>query len=244
MRSLLLLFIALFSIIAQAAYLEEHNQGWHWYDDPIESKSKKKSNLKRTPSEQIADLQQEVKEKLNLALLVPTEENVKAYIALQNRLVEQSARFSYQWQKMIWQHPELNSSLRYPTTDSAKQVYYERRQEKTSTTLHQLSSRYGLFFYFTSHCPYCLKMAPTVKQFSMQYGFEVLPITLDGQGVPEFPEPKRDNGSSLNLKVETVPALFLIDKKTKAITPVGFGAMDFHELEKRMVALVGEDQGE
>jgi conjugal transfer pilus assembly protein TraF len=239
MKKLFLGLMILFPLASHAAYMEEHNQGWHWYDDPI-WRAPKKIIIPRTPSEQIADLQRKVKESLNLALLDPTESNIKDYIILQNRLVQQSARFASQWQKVIWQHPELNSSLRYPTSDSAKQVYYERHQEKTSTVLHQLSSRYGLFFYFTSHCPYCLKMAPTVKQFSTQYGFEVLPITLDGQGVPEFPEPKRDNGSSLNLKVETVPALFLIDKKTKAITPVGFGAMDFHELEKRIVMLLGE----
>lgn len=241
MRKCVVLLMIFFSFSSHAAYIEDHNQGWHWYNDPIDHKLKRKNSPKQTPSEQIASLQIEAKEKLNLALLDPTEENIKAYILLQNRLVEQSAHFSYQWQRVVWQHPELNSSLRYPTSDSAKHAYYEHRQEQTKVSLQHYAKRYGLFFYFTSRCPYCLKMAPTVKEFSQQYGFDVLPITLDGQGVPSFPQPKMDNGSSQHLDVKAVPALFLIDKKTKQITPIGFGAMDFNELEQRIVLLLGDN---
>lgn len=42
--------------------------------------------------------------------------------------------------------------------------------------------------FMQSTCEYCRQLAPVLKTFSQQTGFEVFPISLDGMGDAEFPD--------------------------------------------------------
>ena len=232
-----MILLILIPALSFASYLKEHERGWHWYDDPKELISQRKIPT-LSPSQQIELLQSQAKERLNIALLNPTKTNIKNYIKLQNYLVKKSSLFSNQWQKVIWQDPHLNFGFEHPTSDVGKQAYYLKNNTIQTKAINDISQRYGLFFYFSNQCIYCQKMAPTVKAFTEHYHFEVLPITINGESLPEFPNAKFDNGSMMQLQVNTVPALFLVDKQSKNITPIGFGLMDFNELEKRIVTLI------
>lgn len=244
MKNLFIIFLFL-PITCFATYWTNHDEGWHWYNDPSHETRKsheEKQSHQTTGTTQIEALQKATKEQLSHALLDPSEQNVIRYITLQNTLVSKAARFSEMWQRVVWQHPELNYSVENPTSEVGRHAYYEKERLRRDANLSAISQRYGLFFYFSSSCTYCQKMAPTVKSFADYYGFDMIPITLDGQTLPEFPRALHDNGSMVSLKVEVVPALFLIDKKTKEIIPVGFGLMSIDELEKRTVVLISNQE--
>lgn len=83
-------------------------------------------------------------------------------------------------------------------------------------------------------------MAPILKAFSERYGFQILPVSLDGGGLPEFPNPKRDNGQAEKMKVARVPALFIGSRKTGDVAPIGFGMMSIEEMVKRIYVLTTE----
>lgn len=103
-------------------------------------------------------------------------------------------------------------------------------------------STHGLILFYGSQCPHCQQFAPTLKQWVTRTNVELLPLSLDNQPLPEFPQflPATTEwinaafaGNSINY-----PALFVVNPKTKALYPVGFGSMTEAELNDRMNALI------
>jgi conjugal transfer pilus assembly protein TraF len=75
------------------------------------------------------------------------------------------------------------------------------------------------------------------------YGIEVLPVSLDGGGLPEFPSPRVDARVAAELGVETVPSVFLVDPAGRNVIPVGSGVMSVDELAERIYVLTQTDPG-
>lgn len=93
----------------------------------------------------------------------------------------------------------------------------------------------GVLFFFGSHCPYCHRLAPVIKQLELLYGFKVIPVSLDGRGIPgyERPEPNMVLGQYLN--VTQVPALFLVDPSLNSVAPIGIGLSTWSELQQNVI---------
>ena len=96
---------------------------------------------------------------------------------------------------------------------------------------------HGLLFIFRSDCPYCHRLAPILKRFEHEYGMTVFAVSLDGRGLPEYPNPQPDNGISARLNASMVPALYLTAPSRREIQPVGFGVMALTDLVERIAAL-------
>jgi len=156
----------------------------------------------------------------------------------QRFVMDKSALFADKWQRVVWQTPELDYSLTgRPTNGFAIDVYDQQLRDKQSNTLRALARTHGLFFFFRSDCPYCHKFAPVLRRFSEQYGLLVLPVSLDGGVLPDFPNAVTDNGIAASLNVTVVPALFLAVPGSRQMTPIGFGLMAETELVERMHTL-------
>ncbi len=70
----------------------------------------------------------------------------------------------------------------------------------------------------------------------------MLAITLNQQKLPDFPNALHDNGAARLFKVTHLPALFAVNPKTKAITPIAHGAISLSQLEENVLRVV-EYQG-
>ena len=68
----------------------------------------------------------------------------------------------------------------------------------------------------------------------------VFAVSLDGKGLPEYPNPQPDNGIAARLSATSVPALYLTAPSRREIRPVGFGLMAFNELIERIAMLAGQ----
>ncbi len=66
----------------------------------------------------------------------------------------------------------------------------------------------------------------------------VFPVSLDGRGLPDYPDPHRDNGIAQKLEAAVVPAIYLTEPANRVIRPIGFGVMALTELAERIVTLV------
>jgi len=219
-----------------------HAQGWHWYETkpiPEDAPPPTSSQNAPSPTQALAQIQAALKEARAEALIDPTPEHVANYIALQNLIVGQATQFGQVWQQVIWQTPSLNYSLAHPTNQLAQQVQTDQEKAKNQQTLKTLAKTYGLFFFFAGSCPYCHKFAPTIKDVEETYGFSVIPVSLDGGNLPEYPNPERDNGQAERFHVTQWPAVFLVDPKLKKIIPVTFGLISEDELTARIVELAG-----
>lgn len=247
---------ATFSAVCHAGsgYLCESWRGWHFYEDPeilterrAAPTEPKQSSPARAPAlMQFEQLQKRLEEYRNIAVMDPTEPNVRRYMELEARVVAQASRFADVAQRIAWATPKLDMTLRgRPVNARAIEVFDREQLETRGRTLASLAQDHVLFFFFRSDCPYCHVFAPTLEAFQARYGIRIVAVSLDGGGLPAFPHYRRDNGISRTLNVTQVPALFLAQPFSGTITPIGFGVLSESQLLERIstVAADGDSPG-
>lgn len=233
----------LVSIPAKAEnYYEQHAIGWHWYDDPKTEESSQP--IEQNPVQQMTAVKQALEHALDQAVLNPTSQNVKNYIVLQNQMSNRASVFSRIWQSVLLQNPSLDYSIQHPTSQVGREVYLDQERLKEDAAIYQLSKHSGLFFFYRSTCPYCVRFAPIVKDFSKRYGIAVVPITTDGIVLPVFPDSRIDQGQAEQFHVTAEPALFTVNPYTHKAIPVSYGLTTEDQLRSRILEIATHFSGE
>ena len=224
------------------SYWLRNREGWFWYREP--SPPATKSPLPPAAPKRPAELtdfeamQRQLDELKRVAVMNPTEANLLAYMRYQRMVMNKSEVFAERWQRLVWAMPELDYGLiGRPTNSMAIAAFDEQREERQAEAVRALSATHGLLFIFRSDCPYCHRFAPILKRFEQEYGMLVFPVSLDGEGLPEYPNPQADNGIAARLNASVVPALYLTAPSKREIRPVGFGVMALSDLIERIAAL-------
>lgn len=243
-----------FCLLMPSAQAGNNGMGWYdediwtnqdrafqWYPDDKARRPKKADPQAAAPvANELAAfelLQKQVDETRKVAIMNPTEANLKRYVELQEVVMSKSAAFTDQWQRVIWQNPQLDYSQHgRPNNQLAQHQYDYQRQQQKQAAIRKLAGENGILFVFKSDCPYCHTMAPIMKQFADLYGVKVMPVSLDGRGISHFPQALPNNGIAQRLHVTSVPALFVMDTKTRQFKPIGFGVMSQTTLEDRFLA--------
>jgi len=233
------------------SFFGEHARGWHWYEpfpileDQLEQKEEeqKKEEITplppKTPSELIKAYREELESRLHKAWVYPTPQNVKAYQVMQKDLTDRSKIFSTVWMQNVFQHPELDHTLKSPVNQQGRHLQIDLEKDRTNKTIQSLSEEFGLFFFFSGDCPYCHQFAPIVKRFSENYGWEVMAISVDGGSLTEFPNAQHDNGLFQAWGIKVLPSLFAVNPKTKEAIPIAYGLTSLDEMENRIMTLIG-----
>ncbi|MES2260961.1 MAG: conjugal transfer protein TraF [Pseudomonadota bacterium] len=231
-----------------SSYWSDSWRGWHFYedperpDDPVVPRDRRPPPASTVPTRprapeliQFEQLQKTLEEYRNIAIMRPTEANVRRYMELEARVVGQASYFADVAQRVAWATPELDPTLRgRPVNAKAIEVFEQDQLAKRSQTMAELGKDHVLFFFFRSDCPYCHALAPILDAFQLRHGIRVMAISMDGGTIPGFPDARTDNGISRTLKVAQVPALFLAQPYTGKITPIGFGVLSEAQLLERI----------
>ena len=225
-----------------ATYWLRNREGWFWYRDPPATATppKRSPPPQSRPPELTAfeAMQKKLEDLKRVAVMNPTDANLLAYMRYQRLVMDKSEVFSERWQRLVWTMPELDYSLSgRPTNAMAIGAFDEQQQTRQAQVVRDLASTHGLLFIFRSDCPYCHRFAPILKRFEQEFGMTVFPVSLDGRGLPEYPNPQTDNGIATRLNASVVPALYLTAPSKRQIRPVGFGVMAMTELLERIAAL-------
>jgi conjugal transfer pilus assembly protein TraF len=234
---------------ARPLFWDDYRRGWHFYEDPevevappapVAPKAKQASTIKAPdlrPPELIEfeQLQKRLEEYKNIAIIRPTEANVRRYMQLEARVVRQASHFADVAQRVAWSTPELDMTLEgRPVNSQAIEVYDREQARSRQQSVAHLAKTHVLFFFFRSDCPYCHAFAPTLEAFQARHGIQIVPISVDGAGLPNFPQFRRDNGIAKTLQVTQVPAVFLAEPFTGKITPLGYGVLSESQLLERI----------
>jgi conjugal transfer pilus assembly protein TraF len=259
-RAHLLLLVLVASVIGDHAvadsrdsalpntYWFDYRRGWHFYEDPpVETSpvAPPQPQVERRPRDTRAPelieferLQKRLEEYRNIAIIRPTESNVRRYMELEAQVVRQASFFSDVAQRLAWATPELDMTLQgRPVNARGIEVFDREQSQARNQSLAALSRTHVLFFFFRSDCPYCHALAPTLEAFQVRHGIQIVPISVDGGGLPNFPHYRRDNGISRTLRVTQVPAVFLAEPFTGKITPIGFGVLSESQLLERIATV-------
>jgi conjugal transfer pilus assembly protein TraF len=219
-----------------AGFFNDAFEGWFWYEEPL-PKLEEKEQKTQNPSYIIKNYSRQLEEQLHLALVDPKVENIAQYLKLQQRLFSNSMLFARGWKKTLLNYPELDETVKYPINNVGRGIYLTQHRENIDNKIKQIAQKYGLLFFFNSHCKYCHEFAKTVKRFAEIYNWKVLAISADGGSLAEFKNAKVDNGILNNLNIFAVPALIAFDPTTNNTIPITFGFISAEELVERISLL-------
>lgn len=225
---------------------DEMKLGWHFYCDPEKHTNVQSKQTNGSIEQAKAELEQ-IKIKLEdlkiRAVIYPTEANTLSYIAFQQEQLERAAKFSQVWQRVLRSNPHLDYTVATPISGIGNQLVQEVKKQDINNRLAKLNERFGLFFFYNSQCVHCLKYSPLLKVFSSTYGIKVMPISIDGGFLSEWPDSLVNKGQfeKLGLFDKPVPATILFDNKTKKLLPIGFGLLTVSELEERIYIVLNEE---
>jgi len=232
---ILVLVLTVFSVFTgsvvhgtEKKWWQREDEGWFFYRDPPDRKEESLSisleaGREEKPPLATEELKKEGERLLSKALVEPSEENVRNYMAYQKEMIQKSERFAFLWQRLLLKYPDLYAS-----------VSTEGVNEEIRDAVSGLSEKAGLFFLYRSECSHCRRSAAVVAEFRNKYGFAVLPVSLDGPVLPELPETRADNGISTRLGIDEVPAWYLAYPGEDRFERIGCGFMTLPELERRL----------
>ncbi|MDY0012208.1 MAG: conjugal transfer protein TraF [Rhodocyclaceae bacterium] len=237
-----------------ARYWSDSWRGWHFYEDPPAAERERptlpEQAVSSAPASRAAELveferlQKTLEDTRNIAIMRPTEANVRRYMELESQVVARASYFADVAQRVAWATPELDPTLQgRPVNAKALEVFEQNQQARRSRAIADLGKDHVLFFFYRSDCPYCHAFAPILAAFQARHGIQVVAVSMDGGSMPGFPEARPDNGIATTLKVTQVPAVFLAQPFTGRITPIGFGVLSESQLLERL-AIVTTPQGE
>ncbi len=237
---------------APLRYWSDTWRGWHFYEEPepeFEHRTpfaprpapppSKPAPTRRAELIEFERLQKALDETRHIAVMRPTEANVRRYMELEAQVVSRASAFADMAQRIAWSSPELDPSLQgRPVNAKALEVFDQLQMAQRSESIGALGRDHVLLFFFRGDCPYCHAFAPTLQAFQARHGIRVLAISVDGGSMPGFADARRDNGISRTLQVSQVPAVYLAQPFTGVITPIGFGVLSEAQLLER-IAIVG-----
>ena len=228
------------------SYDEEAGRGRHWYKATPPSPEEQEPEREPaspplpvpaplTPREILQKQGEAWEDALARAVLHPSPENYLEYLRLTTAIQAQAQQFAIGFKQTIWGNPEYDYTLVNPVRAEAISAKNQAALLKETTDLTALADRYGLVFFLRGDCPYCQRFAPILKTFADAHGFSVLPVSLDGKGLPEFPDPQHNALLASKLQVDVVPTVFLVDPVRDQLLPVSYGFTDASMLAKKIL---------
>jgi len=252
----LFVFLALATSQVLAGWHDRKAEGWAWYEDkskPHEIEEEAPEEDKAPPAsppmlseqeiaaERVKEIRKDLEQRLALALLQPTPENIASYLERQKRWVDHSALFSTNWTRLVMSRPDLDQTLTTPVSQYGQFTYKEQQAKKRSDLIKELATTHGLFFFFKGDCSYAQAFAPILKQFELRNSWAILPISLDGKGLSEYPASEKDANLAEAFEVTTSPALFVVNSETNEITPIGYGLLTLDQIETNIETQFSEE---
>jgi conjugal transfer pilus assembly protein TraF len=206
--------------------------------------SKKKETREETAVRELEQIRKDLDAKRALAVVHPTPENIKAYMAAQQFEIERAAYFADVWRRVLWQNAELNLGMKNPMNNSAIKVKNRERDKAEIDTMTALAKEWGMFFFFKGDCPYCKHMVPALQWLTRSYDMTILPVSMDGSSIEGLPPAVQDNGLSKKLGVEVVPLFVLGNVKTGKMVVIGSGVLSLQDFVERIYVLTQTKPGD
>lgn len=219
-------------LLATSTWYEKKLEGWYYFEE-----MEGQQNESHSP-EEADDLIRYEKKKLaqllSLAILLPTPENVEVYMREQKKWLEKSSRFAGEWGKIILEDPLLGEFFKNPTTSYGILAKKAIDLKARKILLHKLSKDHFLLFVFQGSDAFSQQAAEVVKLFASLNQWKVKALSLDGQGLEEYPEFEIDKGISKVIGVRASPSLFVVNPFENKVIPVGAGLVSVSDIEENI----------
>lgn len=230
-----ILILAIFSQeTLLASWYDQKLEGWYYFEDPEAPISDTLSITPQQAEDLISLESKRLKQLLSLAIISPTDENVKIYIEAQRKWISQSNLFAQTWGKTLLNHPEIGDFLTTPTSSYGILTKKSHDLETRKELLHKLSKDYFLLFFFKSTDPYSEKVVEVVQLFATTNNWKYKAVSLDGHGLRNLPAFEADKGISAYFGLQVTPSIFIVNPTDNQAYPVGAGLVTVSEIEQNI----------
>ena len=137
----------------------------------------------------------------------PTKENLLAFLTAQKLFLDAASNFSTQYTNVLMENPWLSGDNFRPSANFGSQYFDKRSKEAKDNLIKKIAEDTGLWYFFASSCESCHVMAPVVRDLQDRVGMKVLAVSIDGQGIPEFPRFVKDRGQAQKYNVTSTPTI-------------------------------------
>ena len=229
MVKILIIFIMVLTSISTAS---ADVIGWHWYNEPVLVKNKKKDPLMHvfnqlTPMQQLSILQMATKQLRARAVLSGKVTDIAAYKQAQDMWVNKATHFSVGWEKMLLLRPDLNYSLQYAHENSLAPVMAQSLHSRERVAIKKIAKNKGLILFYRGKNTGDLMFTKIVKKFCRLYRIALIAVSIDSLSHG------REKATALG--IHYFPSLVLINPKTGAHRVVSYGFKVESELEQRLL---------
>lgn len=189
--------------------------------------------------EEFKEYREEFERLTEIAVWEPTKENVYNYLSYQVNMLDRVQEFSDQFERVVWQNPELNYSVEQPVNAKGVQHYRAETASAHKRNLQKVKDRYGFYYFYAGSCAACDIFTPIMKTFTEFHKVSVLAVSMDNAPNYYFEDWQSNNGIAerLGLEKTITPAVIMLDTHTGETIPVSFGVVTVSDLERRIFKL-------
>lgn len=242
------------SVSARSTYWDGDKNGWHFYEPkptkpgrskPVEPEVAPPTEmvfppLQTGPAPLSAEwLKDNIPKYQSRAIDNPTPANVELVAYLQRLAMDKAERYSQAMAQVPINNPALDEYARSALTATQRIQAESSMSTAKQQALATLSNRVGLWYFYSSKCPYCAKQDPILDRFETRTGFSILAVSLDG-GPLASGSPRSfvtNQGHAERLGVMMTPTLVVADTATGELHNLSAGLRTTAEIEERLLEL-------
>ena len=224
---------------ARAPYYKDYKRGWYWYEKEKEQPRKDEPKGDVDPKHRIPALKDYTAEMLwNLhpddfqallmdfqkkAVMTPTEGNVAEYYYIQDIARRKSLAFANVTATVMQKYPELSVAKDYPTPTPGRSALTRQQQEEIAKKISGSRADFGLIYFYSPTCQYCVEQEKIARYFEERYGWEIKRIDLT-----------QNAGLASMFNVTTVPTIILVYRHSQDPITVSAGVVSLEDMEERV----------
>jgi len=229
-------------------FYDDARRGWYWFEEDPD----RRRQLKPEPEAQtqapapsnphkplsVEWLRQELEDARVLAIDDPSPENVEYYALVEKLALDKASAFAAMRAQVALTNPALDETINNPVTTLARTARRDERSAELSRVLGSLAEKVGIYYFYKSDCPYCLKQNMSLLELQRMYDFAVLPIAIDARPMPDgaFANWRPDRGQAQMLAIEQTPTLYLMRPPSELVLLIN-GVQTLGGLEQRILQI-------
>jgi conjugal transfer pilus assembly protein TraF len=241
------------SLHVHAGWWQRGEEGWFWYEDPpalveepeppepdpppvAQASAEPQRAVAGPPPLSAAWLRDNLPVYLDLAVDDPSPANVRRYMLLQRVAMDKASVFSDMSTSVVTGDPVLDEYAAFPTGTNIASAMQRQAEVARDEMLRGLAQSVGVAFFFRSDCQYCELAVGVLRSLQQLYGFEILPISIDGKPLASgsLGQFRPDRGEAASLSITQTPALVLI-RPPDGMEVVANGLVALTDLKDRIL---------
>ncbi len=240
---ILLLILSFAPCQAQEAdgFYEKGREGFYWYEKKLSIEEEKAFEQPPTDPYTYSELwlihpeklQHILKNRMNLAIQAPTEENVYRYIQIQDVAKRKSMAFAGVMGMVSQTHPEFSGNNLTGMTLAGKQTYLRNKGKHRKELLSTGSQDYALIVFESDGCGYCDAQRPIIEAFQDNHGWAVKYVDIYEHA-----------NLADKYSIDMTPAIMMLCKASQKIIHISKGVVSLAELQNRIAQAIRYISGE